>query len=111
MYSFSKNSQIKCFRWYGYFFLFCYVELVPKICPKLSVTPYVYILWSIDPLLGSDLETDYEYSRCYVIGGADTQTLILRQLLGKRVPVATVEVSLGYNNENGVFSVVRGWML
>jgi hypothetical protein len=37
---------------------------------------------------------------------------IARQLLGRRVPTATdkhktVEVLLDYNNENGVFSVVR----
>jgi hypothetical protein len=26
------------------------------------------ILWRIDPLLGKDLETNNEYSRCYAIG-------------------------------------------
>jgi hypothetical protein len=42
--------------------------------------------------------------------------VIARQLLGKRVPAttdthATVEVFLEYNNENGVFYVVRAGML
>jgi hypothetical protein len=26
------------------------------------------VLWLIDPLLGKDLETNNEYSRCYAIG-------------------------------------------
>jgi hypothetical protein len=37
---------------------------------------------------------------------------IAKQLLGKRVPAATVEVLLlDYNNGNGVFYVVRAEML
>jgi O-acetyl-ADP-ribose deacetylase (regulator of RNase III) len=32
---------------------------------------------------------------------------IARQLLGKRVPAATVEVLLAYNNKSGVFYVVH----
>jgi hypothetical protein len=42
MFSYSYNSQIKCFWTYvdtDIFFSFCYVELVPKMCPQLSVTP------------------------------------------------------------------------
>jgi hypothetical protein len=42
MYSFSYNSQIKYFRTHvdtGIFLLFWYVELVPEMCPYLSVTP------------------------------------------------------------------------
>jgi hypothetical protein len=45
------NSQIKCFRtyhvcWYVYFLLFWYAELVPKVCPHLLITFYVYINFS-----------------------------------------------------------------
>jgi hypothetical protein len=32
---------------------------------------------------------------------------IARQLIGKRVPAATVEVLLNYNNGNAIFCVVR----
>jgi hypothetical protein len=28
----------------------------------------VIILWHVEPLLGKDLETNNEYSRCYAIG-------------------------------------------
>jgi hypothetical protein len=27
-----------------------------------------FVLWRIDPLLGKDIETKNEYSRCYAIG-------------------------------------------
>jgi hypothetical protein len=36
--SFSRNSQIKCFRTRVDMDIFSYVELVPKVCPRLSVT-------------------------------------------------------------------------
>jgi hypothetical protein len=56
--------------------------------------------------------------RCLITAGKhvnDTRA-IARQLLGKRVPVATdmhatVEVLLDYNNRNGAFSEVRAEML
>jgi hypothetical protein len=40
MYSSSFNSKMKCFRtrWCEQFFLFWYVELVPKVSPHLSIT-------------------------------------------------------------------------
>jgi hypothetical protein len=40
-YSFSYNSQSKCFRTHvdmNIFFLFWYAELLPRVCPHLSVT-------------------------------------------------------------------------
>jgi hypothetical protein len=43
-YCFSCNSQIKCFRTHfvmDTFFLFWHVELVPKVCSHLSVTPCI----------------------------------------------------------------------
>jgi hypothetical protein len=53
-------------------------------------------LWRIDPLLSSDLVN----SRCYAIGEY-TNTRFY----------ATVEVSLDYNNWNGVLYVVRAEIL
>jgi hypothetical protein len=51
--------------------------------------------------------------RCFVTVGkhVNNNRAIARQLLGKRVPAATVEVLLDYNNGNGVFYVVHAEML
>jgi hypothetical protein len=46
-----------------------------------------------------------------VIKYINSTRAIARQLLGKRVPAATVEVLLDYNNGNGVFYMVRTYML
>jgi S-adenosylmethionine:tRNA-ribosyltransferase-isomerase (queuine synthetase) len=45
--------------------------------------------------------------RCLVTAGkhVNNTRAIARQLHGKRVPAATVEVLLEYNSGNGVFSV------
>jgi hypothetical protein len=58
------------------------------------------LLWHIDPLLGRDLETGNEYSRCYAVGGQTNNRFY-----------ATVEVLLNYNNRNGIFYVARAEML
>jgi hypothetical protein len=52
--SFSYNSQIKCFRirWYGYFFVFWYVELVPKVCSHLWV---ILFIWHVQ-LIQEDIQ-------------------------------------------------------
>jgi hypothetical protein len=39
-----------------------------KIKSSIELMKSVKILWSVDPLLGTDLYTDNEYSRCYAIG-------------------------------------------
>jgi hypothetical protein len=67
-------------------------------------------LWLIDPLLSGD---SVNSSRCLITAGkhVNNTRAIARQLLGKRVPAATVEVLLDYNSGNGVFYTVRAYVI
>jgi hypothetical protein len=62
--------------------------------------PFYTVFWHIDPLLGKDLETNYENIRCH----ASKQTAVSEQQLGKHVPA---EMNTNATIDDGVFDMVR----
>jgi hypothetical protein len=77
---------------------------LPSVCisgPESFDGFYSYLAF-IDPLLTGDTVNS---SRCSVTVGK--HVAIAKQLLGKRIPAATFEVLLDYNNGNCVFYVIR----
>jgi hypothetical protein len=68
--------------WYGYFFLFWYLELVPKICLHFSVT---FSVRGSTVIVASD-----------VVKHIVTHMPITRQWLGKYTPELTLSIIEGY---------------